>query len=105
MKHFRLPFAALVFTCVASAQITGWSTIFLHGKVTMEDGSPPPKMVVIERQCSDSSFPDNVAYTDKNGLYTWKLEFDVNQEHRCNIRAVLAPYRSNDHAVPDLNAF
>ena len=88
--HFRLLVAAAM-ASGAFAQLTGWSTIFLHGKVTMEDGSPPPKMVVLERWCSDAAAPDNVAYTDKNGQFTWKMEFDVNAEHRCNLRAVLRP--------------
>jgi VWFA-related protein len=89
----------------AFAQLTGWTTIFLHGKVTMEDGSPPPKMVVLERWCSDATAPDNVAYTDKNGQFTWKMEFDINAEHRCNLRAVLAPYQSTQYTIPDMNAF
>jgi Ca-activated chloride channel family protein len=89
----------------AFAQITGWSTIFLHGKVTMEDGSPPPKMAVLERWCSDKPAPDNVAYTDKNGQFTWKMDFDVNAEHRCNLRAVLAPYQSTQYTIPDMNVF
>src|SRR5579863_37560 len=95
----------MAFSGAAFAQITGWTTIFLHGKVSMEDGSPPPKMVVIERWCSDQLTPDNVAYSDKNGQYTWKLNFDVNSEARCNIQAVLKPYQSNKFTLPDLNAF
>jgi Ca-activated chloride channel homolog len=103
--HVRLTLVAMAMAGGACAQISGWTTIFLHGKVTMEDGSPPPKAVVIERWCSDMIAPDNVAYTDKNGQYTWKLEFDVNAEHRCNLRAVLAPYHSSQYILPDLNAF
>ena len=101
----RLSLIAMAFSGAAFAQITGWTTIFLHGKVSMEDGSPPPKMVVIERWCSDQLTPDNVAYSDKNGQYTWKLNFDVNSEARCNIQAVLKPYQSNKFTLPDLNAF
>jgi Ca-activated chloride channel homolog len=98
-------FAAAAMAGGAFAQLTGWTTIFLHGKVTMEDGSPPPKMVVLERWCSDAAAPDNVAYTDKNGQFTWKMEFDINAEHRCNLRAVLAPYQSTQYTIPDMNAF
>jgi VWFA-related protein len=89
----------------ALGQINGWTTIILHGKVTMDDGSPPPKMVVLERFCSDQVAPDNVAYTDKNGQYVWKMEFDVNAERRCNLRAVLKPFVSSRYTIPDLNAF
>src|SRR5579863_6346977 len=89
----------------AFGQITGWSVIYLHGKVTMEDGTPPPKMAVIERQCSDGNGDGNVAYTDKTGLYTWRLEYDNTSDRRCNIKAVLAGYQSSSYTVPDFNVF
>ncbi len=104
-SYVRLTLAAIALAPGAFAQITGWSVIYLHGKVTMEDGSPPPKMVVIERWCSDQMAPDNVAYADKNGQFTWKMEFDVDAERRCNIRAVLKPYKSSEYTIPDMNAF
>ena len=90
----------------AFAQINGWTTIILHGKVTMDDGSPPPKMVVLERFCSDQVAPDNVAYTDKNGQFTWKMEFDVNagaplQSPRCP--GALSIHQI--YTIPDMNAF
>ncbi len=88
-RILRLTLTAMALTGAAAAQINGWTTIILHGKVTLDDGSPPPKMVVIQRFCSDQLAPDNVAYTDKNGQFIWRLEFDVEQEKRCTLEAVL----------------
>jgi Ca-activated chloride channel homolog len=104
-RHFLLALTAIATAGGAFAQINGWTTIILHGKVEMDDGSAPPKMVVLERFCSDQVAPDNVAYTEKNGTYTWKMQFDVNDERRCTLQAVLTPYKSNRYVIPDLNAF
>ena len=104
-RLLRLMFPAAALAVHAFAQINGWSVIYLHGKVTMEDGTPPPKTTVIERQCSDGNGDSNVAYTDKTGLYTWRLEYDNTSDRRCNIRAVLAGYQSSSYTVPDFNVF
>ena len=104
-RILRLTLTAMALTGAAAAQINGWTTIILHGKVTLDDGSPPPKMVVIQRFCSDQLAPDNVAYTDKNGQFIWRLEFDVEQEKRCTLEAVLTSYVSTRYIMPDLNAF
>jgi VWFA-related protein len=97
--------AAAVMANGAFAQINGWTTIYIHGKVTMEDGSPPPKRAAIARRCSDEAAPGNVAFTDNNGLFTWKMDIDIDDSRRCDIWAELVPYKSNRFTIPDLNAF
>lgn len=45
--------------------------IFLSGKVIMEDGTPPPEPVVIERVCNGQHRPE--AYTDSKGRFSFQL--------------------------------
>jgi len=45
--------------------------IFLSGKVVMEDGTPPPEPVVIERVCNGQPRPE--AYTDQKGRFSFQL--------------------------------
>jgi tetratricopeptide (TPR) repeat protein len=45
--------------------------IFLSGKVVMEDGTPPPDSVVIERVCNGVARPE--AYTDSKGRFSFQL--------------------------------
>jgi tetratricopeptide (TPR) repeat protein len=45
--------------------------VFLSGKVMMEDGTPPPDSVVIERVCNGTPRPE--AYTDSKGRFSFQL--------------------------------
>jgi tetratricopeptide (TPR) repeat protein len=45
--------------------------IFLSGKVVMEDGTPPPDSVVIERMCNGVVRPEG--YTDSKGRFSIEL--------------------------------
>jgi tetratricopeptide (TPR) repeat protein len=45
--------------------------IFLSGKVLMDDGTPPPDSVVIERVCNGVARPE--AYTDSKGRFSFQL--------------------------------
>lgn len=45
--------------------------IFLSGKVIMEDGSPPPEPVVIERVCNGQHRPEG--FTDSKGRFSFQL--------------------------------
>jgi len=45
--------------------------IFLSGKVVMDDGTPPPDSVVIERVCNGMPRPE--AYTDSKGRFSFQL--------------------------------
>ncbi len=46
-------------------------TIFLSGKVMMEDGTPPPESVLIERVCNGNPRPEG--YTDSKGRFSFQL--------------------------------
>lgn len=45
--------------------------IFLSGKVMMDDGTPPPEAVVIERVCGGNPRPE--AWTDSKGHFSFQL--------------------------------
>ncbi|MBI1896748.1 MAG: tetratricopeptide repeat protein [Acidobacteria bacterium] len=45
--------------------------IFLSGKVVMDDGTPPPEQVVIERVCNGMPRPEG--YTDSKGRFSIQL--------------------------------
>lgn len=45
--------------------------IFLSGKVVLEDGTPPPEPVIIERICGGQPRPE--AYTDSKGRFSFQL--------------------------------
>jgi hypothetical protein len=45
--------------------------IFLSGKVVMDDGTPPPDSVVIERVCNGVVRPEG--YTDSKGRFSFQL--------------------------------
>ena len=45
--------------------------IYLSGKVVMEDGTPPPDQVVIERVCNGQPRPEG--YTDSKGRFSFAL--------------------------------
>lgn len=46
-------------------------TLFLSGKVVMDDGTPPPEPVVIERVCNGMARPEG--YTDSKGRFSFQL--------------------------------
>jgi tetratricopeptide (TPR) repeat protein len=50
--------------------------IFLSGRVMMEDGTPPPEPVVIERVCNGQPRPE--AYTDSKGRFSFQLGQNTN---------------------------
>jgi Ca-activated chloride channel family protein len=54
----------------------GAETLFLRGKVTREDGSPPGKAVSILLDCAGVD-PRNVAIAGKSGDYLWRAEGDL----------------------------
>jgi Flp pilus assembly protein TadD len=73
--------------------------VILHGKVTMEDGSPPPVVVSIERICSDSFGSMPGVLTDKKGEYIWRMNIDPLESRNCVIRATHAGYSSSEVEV------
>jgi hypothetical protein len=45
--------------------------IFISGKVMLEDGTPPPETVVIERVCGGIARPED--YTDSKGRFSFEV--------------------------------
>lgn len=95
----------LVFILLASAnsliQFAAADTypVILHGKVVMEDGSPPPIGVSIERVCSDIAGSMPGVLTDKKGEYIWRMNIDPLESRKCFIRASHAGYSSSEVQV------
>jgi Tfp pilus assembly protein PilF len=77
--------------------------IILKGTVTMEDGSPPPVTVGIERICSDNSGSAPGPITNKKGEYQWRMEIDPLATRACFIRATHAGYTSTTIEVQGLD--
>jgi len=50
--------------------------IFLSGKVMMDDGTPPPESLVIERVCNGVARPE--AYTDSKGRFSFQVGQNMN---------------------------
>src|SRR5277367_1147141 len=73
--------------------------VILHGKVMMEDGSPPPVVVAVERICSDVSGSMPGILTDKKGEYIWRMNIDPLETRNCVIRASHAGYTSSEVEV------
>ncbi len=47
------------------------NTVYLSGQVLLEDGSPPPDLVAIERICRGQTFPEG--FTDQDGTFAVRL--------------------------------
>jgi tetratricopeptide (TPR) repeat protein len=52
--------------------------IFLSGKVVLQDGTPPPEPVKIERLCGGN--PRSQGYTDMKGHFSFQLDSGMNTE-------------------------
>ena len=78
-----------------ASYLQGQSTRDLTGKVVMEDGSPPPKPVAIERVCGGRS-PVRVTGTNKQGEFRWSETTFLETVGACFWRAVLAGYESDE---------
>ena len=49
--------------------------VFLSGKVVLDDGTPPPELVRIEKLCGASPRPEG--YTDSKGRFSFQLDSSV----------------------------
>ncbi len=69
-------------------------SIILHGKVQMEDGSPPPVIVMVERVCSNQFGDMPGVQTDKKGEYIWRMDIDPMEARNCVLRVNHTGYSS-----------
>jgi tetratricopeptide (TPR) repeat protein len=95
--------AAAFFTYTRPAAADTYRVI-VSGKVTMEDGSPPPFTVGIERVCSDIQGSAPGPITNKKGEYTWNMELDPFLSRACWIQAAHPGYVSTRQDVSAINA-
>jgi Tfp pilus assembly protein PilF len=79
--------------------------LILQGKVTMADGSPPPKPVSIERFCSNESGSAPGPITNSKGEYLWRMEVDPMLTRVCVLRAHFAGYASSTIDISGFNSY
>jgi Tfp pilus assembly protein PilF len=93
MRSARLELPALLFCLVAPATAAVYP-IIVKGKVTMEDGSPPPFTAGIERICSDGRGSAPGPTANKKGEYLWRMDYDPLETRTCFLRATQKGYVS-----------
>jgi len=80
--------------------------LILRGKVMMQDGSPPPKSVSIQRLCSDESGSAPGPLTDKKtGQFIWRMDVDPMRTRACHLEASLPGYTSTHLDISALNGY
>jgi len=77
--------------------------LIVRGKVTMQDGTPPPKPAGIQRVCSDIQGSAPGPVTDKKGEYLWRMDVDPMRTRVCYLEARLAGYVSNRIDISNLS--
>jgi len=77
--------------------------VILTGKVTMENGSPPPFTVGVQKTCSDIQGTAPGPITNKKGEFVWRLEFDPFNERNCWIEATHPGYVSSHFDISGIN--
>ena len=89
----------------------GWVTpasadtykVILMGKVTMQDGSPPPFTVGVEQVCTDIQGSAPGPITNKKGEFVWNMEFDPFRSRTCWIQATHPGYISSHQDISGIN--
>jgi tetratricopeptide (TPR) repeat protein len=94
----------ICFSLIAGAFIPARAqTLILRGKVTMPDGSPPPKVVGTVRTCTDNTGTQPGPLTDKLGNFVWTMQNDKWNTRRCFIEATLNGYLSSQIEISSLD--
>jgi Tfp pilus assembly protein PilF len=97
-----LPVAGVLFLLSHIAQADTYPVI-ITGTVTMEDGTPPPFSVAIERVCSDTQGSAPGPLTNKKGVWIWRVEIDPFAPRSCVFRATHAGYTSTALDASNVN--
>ena len=77
--------------------------VIVKGTVVMEDGTPPPFSVAIEKYCSNINGSAPGPITNKKGEWIWRLEIDAFATQACVFRASHAGYTSTALDASGLN--
>jgi tetratricopeptide (TPR) repeat protein len=94
--------AAALF-CAGQETISDTYPIIVMGTVTMQDGSPPPFSVGIERICSDLKGDTPGPITNKKGEWVWRMEFSALDSRSCVFQATHPGYTSSRLDASNLN--
>jgi Flp pilus assembly protein TadD len=78
-------------------------SIILKGTVIMDDGTPPPFTVAIERVCSDLQGSAPGPITNKKGEYVWRMDVDPLASRACVLRVTHKGYVSTTIDVSGLD--
>lgn len=93
---------ATLLCAVQTAKADVYSVI-ITGKVVMADGTPPPFIASIERECTD--FSQYIGpQTDKQGMWIWRLDIDVYEQRACVFRAHHDGYTSTEIDASNINS-
>jgi tetratricopeptide (TPR) repeat protein len=101
--RFALIAVVAVLFCTGSRAKADTYPVIVMGTVTMEDGSPPPVIVSVERACSDSYGDAPGPLTNKKGEWVWRLDIDPLATRSCVFRASHAGYVSTTIDASNLN--
>ena len=101
----RLMFATVALAVVIAPLAADSVPVILRGRVVMQDGSPPPKTLGIQRICSDSQGSAPGPLTDKKGEYLWRMEVDPMRTRVCRLEVATAGYASTAVDISGLNGY
>jgi Flp pilus assembly protein TadD len=79
--------------------------LIIRGKVTMQDGSPPPQQAGIQKTCTDGQGSAPGPLTDKKGDYLWRMDVDPTRTRVCYLDARLQGYVSTRIDISGFEGF
>jgi Ca-activated chloride channel family protein len=98
----RLIVAGTAVLSVLVPYLQGQNDRSFTGKVVMENGSPPPKQVAVERVCGGRA-PIRVSTTNNQGEFSWFETVAAWSAGECFLRASLAGYESDQLGMETLD--
>lgn len=102
-NSFALIAAVAAFFCAGRIAIADTYPVIVMGTVTMEDGSPPPFIVSIERVCTPTLGDAPGPLTNKKGEWVWRMDVDPFAARSCVFRASHPGYVSTTLDASNLN--
>ncbi len=91
------------FFCAGRVATADTYPVIVMGTVTMEDGSPPPFSVAIERVCTPTFGDAPGPVTNKKGEWIWRMDVDAFAARSCVFRASHTGYVSTTIDASNLN--
>lgn len=99
LRRVFLAVLLVSFCSLVASALADEYPVILYGKVTMDNGSPPPVIVGIERVCSDVRGSMPGVLTDKKGEFIWRMNIDPLETRNCTLRATHEGYTSTEVEV------